>query len=427
MKSIGRCLAALLLAMPALWADSGSILSTEAAEWKYLDGDNPPPTDWFAPEFDDQLWKSGQAPLGYGEDGLRTSIDGGADPSKRPRAAFFRTTFAVGKVSQELHYGLQLHVDDGAIVYLNGKRIDRLRIRPRPNQSEGKPYLGIKPPGNDPDLSRPVFVPLKRRHLSDDGNVLAIAVHQADASSSDLYLSASIGAWTLEEFGKLKRQRLVFDFEHDIRRLETAYTEKVNAFYARYRQATDEERKTLRSQSPRPDEEASQMSRLIELYPQEEPTIDALLWILSQTHRLSPAHLDILRQHHLDSARMATFCLRGSALPKALLQELLEKSPHPKVMGAAAFALASRQRSQTDLKEREEASITLKNALPWLGDLTLYDQPVTELAESLLFELSRLGLGQEAPDIEGEDLHGKRFRLTDYRGQVVVLDFWGHW
>lgn len=55
------------------------------------------------------------------------------------------------------------------------------------------------------------------------------------------------------------------------------------------------------------------------------------------------------------------------------------------------------------------------------------DQPVTELAESLLFELSRLGLGQEAPDIEGEDLHGKRFRLTDYRGQVVVLDFWGHW
>jgi len=36
-------------------------------------------------------------------------------------------------------------------------------------------------------------------------------------------------------------------------------------------------------------------------------------------------------------------------------------------------------------------------------------------------------LGKEAPEIEGEDIDGKRFKLSDYRGKVVVLDFWGNW
>jgi len=36
-------------------------------------------------------------------------------------------------------------------------------------------------------------------------------------------------------------------------------------------------------------------------------------------------------------------------------------------------------------------------------------------------------LGQSAPEIAGEDTDGVVFRLSDYRGKVVVLDFWGHW
>ena len=36
-------------------------------------------------------------------------------------------------------------------------------------------------------------------------------------------------------------------------------------------------------------------------------------------------------------------------------------------------------------------------------------------------------LKQVAPDIEGEDMEGKKFKLSDYRGKVVMLDFWGHW
>lgn len=36
-------------------------------------------------------------------------------------------------------------------------------------------------------------------------------------------------------------------------------------------------------------------------------------------------------------------------------------------------------------------------------------------------------IGDLAPDIHGEDLDEVAFSLSDYRGKVVVLDFWGDW
>ena len=38
-----------------------------------------------------------------------------------------------------------------------------------------------------------------------------------------------------------------------------------------------------------------------------------------------------------------------------------------------------------------------------------------------------LNVGDVALEIEGEDLDGTKFKLSDYRGKVVLLDFWGHW
>jgi cytochrome oxidase Cu insertion factor (SCO1/SenC/PrrC family) len=36
-------------------------------------------------------------------------------------------------------------------------------------------------------------------------------------------------------------------------------------------------------------------------------------------------------------------------------------------------------------------------------------------------------VGTKAPEIEGEDIQGTKFKLSDYRGKVVMLDFWGNW
>jgi len=50
-----------------------------------------------------------------------------------------------------------------------------------------------------------------------------------------------------------------------------------------------------------------------------------------------------------------------------------------------------------------------------------------QVARQHLFELQNLNIGQIAPDIAGNDLDGVPFKLSDYRGKVVMLDFWGHW
>jgi hypothetical protein len=36
-------------------------------------------------------------------------------------------------------------------------------------------------------------------------------------------------------------------------------------------------------------------------------------------------------------------------------------------------------------------------------------------------------VGQPAPEINGEDIDGVAFQLSDYRGKVVMLNFWASW
>jgi peroxiredoxin len=38
-----------------------------------------------------------------------------------------------------------------------------------------------------------------------------------------------------------------------------------------------------------------------------------------------------------------------------------------------------------------------------------------------------LSIGRRAPDFTTKDVDGVEFKLSDYRGKVVVLDFWGFW
>jgi hypothetical protein len=42
-------------------------------------------------------------------------------------------------------------------------------------------------------------------------------------------------------------------------------------------------------------------------------------------------------------------------------------------------------------------------------------------------EPAGLCVGTAAPEIVGEDIDGVPFKLSDYRGKVVFLDFWGNW
>ncbi len=67
---------------------------------------------------------------------------------------------------------------------------------------------------------------------------------------------------------------------------------------------------------------------------------------------------------------------------------------------------------------------------------TLYRNPpraerepgtLADRARPALAEIRDLSVGKVAPEIEGVDLGGHSFKLSDYRGKVVVLDFSGTW
>ena len=54
---------------------------------------------------------------------------------------------------------------------------------------------------------------------------------------------------------------------------------------------------------------------------------------------------------------------------------------------------------------------------------------ITDSARSAEVELAqgKIQIGKPAPDFSARDVDGVAFKLSDYRGKVVVLDFWGFW
>jgi hypothetical protein len=86
-------------------------------------------------------------------------------------------------------------------------------------------------------------------------------------------------------------------------------------------------------------------------------------------------------------------------------------------------ALLRRNRDETS----KEIEAVFEQAVEKYGEVTLPGgDTVAERAKTALFAIRTLSVGKEAPDIEGADQDGKRFKLSDYRGKVVLLDFWSY-
>jgi hypothetical protein len=49
------------------------------------------------------------------------------------------------------------------------------------------------------------------------------------------------------------------------------------------------------------------------------------------------------------------------------------------------------------------------------------------LAGWFWFAADKSAIGRPAPEIVGKDLDGRPMRLSDFRGKIVMLDFWGDW
>jgi len=116
---------------------------------------------------------------------------------------------------------------------------------------------------------------------------------------------------------------------------------------------------------------------------------------------------------------------------EARLKGLLEKDSK-RVKAAASLALARTLADKVDglADTPAEADKVVADAAKYFTTaIDLYkDNPEKKkTAEIELNAMQHLRIGKEALDIKGPDLDGKAFKLSDYRGKVVLLDFWGNW
>jgi hypothetical protein len=143
--------------------------------------------------------------------------------------------------------------------------------------------------------------------------------------------------------------------------------------------------------------------------------------------------MDILLRDYGKSPKMEEFALFlgglynmiGPEKVEKVMDVLLRKNPHPEVRASVLWSKAS-----VMLGSRPKVSELKKNEAKGLLKKLIQMAPrskAAQLARDRLFSMENLQVGMPAPDIVGKDLDGKAFRLSDYKGKVILLDFWGDW
>lgn len=212
---------------------------------------------------------------------------------------------------------------------------------------------------------------------------------------------------------------------------------------------------------------------LAEKYSNDPIAVDALMLAVWQVNTTPwPVELvgkdtararafELIQRDHLASDKLGPLCQRISwgfcKEYEPLLRAVLAKNPHRNVRATACLSLGrflNNRLERLDLcKEQPELAREFAGLYgkDYLAELLRQDRDkviqaieevfeqaarkyddaelpggdlVAERAKKELFGVRNLRVGKEAPDIEGEDQDGNRFKLSDYRGKVVLLDFW---
>jgi hypothetical protein len=253
-----------------------------------------------------------------------------------------------------------------------------------------------------------------------------------------------------------------------VKELLKEHADADKAWLAEYREADEGDRAALRQKRPWPAKWFEKVLQAIEKDPASDAALEGASWILTQRAatglKLDPV-IRVLHEHHLAAADLHGVIRSLSRVPtKAsmdLLNSLEAESPHDDIRAVACFfrAIATKRlaamvrRGKSDpevmasylrpygrenvdwlesqdpakLEAEAEALYTKVQETPAYAKVPYGRSTLKEAAKGDLYELRHLSIGKVAPEIEGEDLDGISFKLSDYRGKVVVLDFWGDW
>jgi hypothetical protein len=175
---------------PVFVPPSYTNLISSGAVWKYRDTGDDPGSDWMTKSYDDSGWLSGPSELGYGDGDEFTTVGYGSDSSSKYATTHFRHHFTVENPALLDEIQCNVKVDDGAIFYLNGTEVARVRVQAGPITYQDYTALGGSEYGFELiDISAGEF-------LAGD-NVLAVEVHQAAGTSSDISLDVELSVSAL--------------------------------------------------------------------------------------------------------------------------------------------------------------------------------------------------------------------------------------
>ncbi|MCI0639112.1 MAG: TlpA family protein disulfide reductase [Gemmataceae bacterium] len=254
--------------------------------------------------------------------------------------------------------------------------------------------------------------------------------------------------------------------------IEKEYDQLLDHFYALLENAKtpQEKEKAHLEHFPNPAPFLKKMLQIASAHPKEDVGYKALRWSVAQCQGTSQAPylaevMQLFKKHRLNDPEAGPMLQSFSHLIpnediNQFLRYVLSKSAEIDMQLWAGYSLARMLLRAADLAEDiarnpKEAGVTEKilgkGILRWVslqksnalrreaeaffervskdsGDSRTSDGAFLRLlVKGDLFELRFLAEGKVAPEIDGVDLEGRRMKLSDYRGKVVLIDFWGDW
>ena len=152
--------------------------------WRYHDQGVDQGTAWYGVGFNDLAWPEGKAILGYNTTASsrleNTTIGFGGVNSNKYRTSYFRKTISISDVNDFDELELNLLLDDGAVVYINGVEAGRQ------NMPEGTIVFSTFA-SVTVGTATWYTLPIDKSLLVNGINEFAVEVHQVSVNSSDKY------------------------------------------------------------------------------------------------------------------------------------------------------------------------------------------------------------------------------------------------
>jgi len=143
--------------------------------------------------------------------------------------------------------------------------------------------------------------------------------------------------------------------------------------------------------------------------------------VLATIARKSPNRNVRAEAIFLEAAMLSMAKSEKDGLPetRAELERLRRQNGYPKFIKLIEISITNTEQNQVRDIELQTMFERLKQ--------NYGGTDAAKKADKYLFALEHLAIGKNAPDFQATDQDGKRFKLSDYRGKVVVIDFWGFW